>query len=172
VEGRIQAWFGLHAPFTVSAGGFRRIARLAERYDVGIHTHLSETAAEVDTVRTKHGLSPVEYLDSLGLLSRRLLAAHCVWLTDDKIQLLADRYVGVAYNPSSNIKLASGVAPVPELLAAGIRVGLGTDSNLSNNSLVLKPYLNGIAHQIAFASPRYAENLASIARVPCLMSDV
>ncbi len=127
--------FGPHAPFTVSSEGFRRIARLAERYDVGIHTHLSETAAEVDTVRAEHGLNPVEYLDSLGILSPQLLAAHCVWLTDDEIHLLAERDVGVAYNPSSNIKLASGVAPVPELLAAGIRVGLGTDSNLSNNNL-------------------------------------
>ena len=134
-NGRIQAWFGPHAPFTVSSEGFRRIARLAERYDVGIHTHLSETAAEVDTVRAEHGLNPVEYLDSLGILSPQLLAAHCVWLTDDEIHLLAERDVGVAYNPSSNIKLASGVAPVPELLAAGIRVGLGTDSNLSNNNL-------------------------------------
>jgi len=133
--GRIQAWFGPHAPYTVSDEGFARIARLAERYDVGIHTHLAETASEVEELRATHGLSPVEYLDSLGVLGPRSLAAHCVWLGESDIRILADRDVAVAYNPSSNVKLASGVAPIPDLLAAGLRVGLGTDSNLSNNNL-------------------------------------
>ncbi len=133
--GRIQAWFGPHAPFTVSDEGFVRIARLAERYDVGIHTHLAETASEVEEIRATHGLSPVAYLDSLGVLGPRCLAAHCVWLDEKDIRTLADRDVAVAYNPSSNVKLASGVAPIPDLLAAGLRVGLGTDSNLSNNNL-------------------------------------
>jgi 5-methylthioadenosine/S-adenosylhomocysteine deaminase len=133
--GRIQAWFGPHAPFTVSGEGYQRIARLAERYDVGVHTHLAETASEVESQRARHGLSPVEYLDRLGVLGSRTLAAHCVWLSDDDICTLADRDVAVAYNPSSNIKLASGVAPIPDLLARGLRVGLGTDSNLSNNNL-------------------------------------
>ncbi len=134
-EGRIQAWFGPHAPYTVSAEGYRRIARLAERYGVGVHTHLAETAWEVESSRAQHGLSPVAYLDSLGVLGPRTLAAHCVWVTEDDIRILAERDVAVAYNPSSNTKLASGVAPVPDLLAAGLRVGLGTDSNLSNNNL-------------------------------------
>ena len=133
--GRIHAWFGPHAPYTVSDEGFVRIARLAERYDVGIHTHLAETASEVEELRATHGLSPVEYLDGLGVLGPRCLAAHCVWLGESDIRILADRDVAVAYNPSSNIKLASGVAPIPDLLAAGLRVGLGTDSNLSNNNL-------------------------------------
>jgi 5-methylthioadenosine/S-adenosylhomocysteine deaminase len=133
--GRIQAWFGPHAPFTVSGEGFVHIARLAEHYDVGIHTHLAETASEVEELRTTRGLSPVKYLDSLNVLGPRCLAAHCVWLEEDDIRTLVDRDVAVAYNPSSNVKLASGVAPIPELLAVGLRVGLGTDSNLSNNNL-------------------------------------
>jgi 5-methylthioadenosine/S-adenosylhomocysteine deaminase len=134
-DGRIQAWFGPHAPFTVSGEGLMRIARLAERYDVGIHTHLAETASEVEELRATQGLSPVGYLDRLGILGPHCLAAHCVWLDEGDISILADRDVSVAYNPSSNVKLASGVAPIPELLAAGLRVGLGTDSNLSNNNL-------------------------------------
>jgi 5-methylthioadenosine/S-adenosylhomocysteine deaminase len=133
--GRIQAWFGPHAPFTVSAEGYQRIAQLAERYGTGIHSHVAETSAEVEQVRARHGLSPVEYLDSLGVLGPRFLAAHCVWLSEEDIRILAERDAAVAYNPSSNVKLASGVAPIPDLIAAGLRVGLGTDSNLSNNNL-------------------------------------
>lgn len=134
-NGRIQTWFGPHAPYTVSPEGYQRITQLAEQYGVGIHTHLAETAVEVDNSLARHAVSPVAYLDRLGVLSSRTLAAHCVWLTEDDIRILAERDVAVAYNPSSNAKLASGVAPMPDLLAAGVRVGLGTDSNLSNNNL-------------------------------------
>jgi 5-methylthioadenosine/S-adenosylhomocysteine deaminase len=134
-NGRIHAWFGLHAPYTISATSYQRIAQMADRYGVGIQTHLAETAWEVEDSLCRHGLSPVAYLDGLGVLGPTILAAHCVWLTEEDITILAERDVAVAYNPSSNAKLASGVAPVPELLAAGVRVGLGTDSNLSNNNL-------------------------------------
>jgi 5-methylthioadenosine/S-adenosylhomocysteine deaminase len=135
--GRIQAWFGPHAPYTVSPEGFQRIAELAERYDVGIHTHLCETTAEVEQFQERYGMTPVTFLDSLDVLGSRVLAAHGIWLTEEDIRILKERDVAVAHNPSSNMKLASGVAPVPELLEAGIRVGLGTDSNLSNNNLDL-----------------------------------
>lgn len=133
--GRIFTWFGPHAPYSVSAETFRQMRDLAERYDVGIHTHLCETQDEVEQFLKQHGKTPVEYLNDLGLLSSRLLVAHAVHLTDADIHLLAEHDVAVAYNPTSNMKLASGVARVPELLAAGVRLGLGTDSNLSNNNL-------------------------------------
>jgi 5-methylthioadenosine/S-adenosylhomocysteine deaminase len=135
VPGRIFAWFGPHAPYSVSPEGYRRIRELADRYEVGIHTHLCETAGEVELIQNQYGCSPVEHLDRLGVLGPDCLAAHCVHLSERDVELLVERDVAVAYNPASNMKLASGVAPVPWLLEAGVRVGLGTDSNLSNNNL-------------------------------------
>ena len=133
--GRISTWFGPHAPYTVSASTFQQMRNLAERFDIGIHTHLCETRDEVSQFLERYGKTPVEYLHDLGLLSPRLLVAHAVHLSDADIRLLAENDVAVAYNPTSNMKLASGVARMPELIAAGVRVGLGTDSNLSNNNL-------------------------------------
>lgn len=135
VPGRIFTWFGPHAPYSCLTETFKEIQRLAEFYDVGIHTHLAETVDEVKLSLSQHGKTPVEFLADIGLLSSRLLIAHGVHLNDDDMDLLAEADVAVAYNPSSNMKLASGVARVPELLKRGIRVGLGTDSNLSNNNL-------------------------------------
>jgi 5-methylthioadenosine/S-adenosylhomocysteine deaminase len=139
---------------------------------VGIHTHLSETRDEVNLFTSRYGKSPVEYLHDLGLLSPRLLVAHAVHLSERDISLLAENDVAVAHNPSSNMKLASGVAKVPELLAAGVRVGLGTDSNLSNNTLDmfeemrLGAMLQKLARDDAEALPcelvlRLATNLAA-----------
>jgi len=133
--GRIFTWLGPHAPYSVSADTFRQVGDIAERFDIGIHTHLCETRDEVNQFQERYGKTPVEYLHDLGLLSPRLLVAHGVHLSDADIRLLAEHDVAVAYNPSSNMKLASGVARVPELIDAGVRVGLGTDSNLSNNNL-------------------------------------
>jgi 5-methylthioadenosine/S-adenosylhomocysteine deaminase len=133
--GRIFTWFGPHAPYSVHAETFLAMQDLAEKYDLGIHTHLAETQDEVDQFLSRYGKTPAAYLHDLGLLSPRLLVAHGVHLTDEDIRLLAENDVAVAYNPTSNMKLASGVARVPELLRAGVRVGLGTDSNLSNNNL-------------------------------------
>ena len=135
VPGRIFTWFGPHAPYSCTPITYRSMRDLAEKYDIGIHTHLAETKDEVDLFMNQYGKTPVEYLHDLGLLSPRLLAAHAIHLTDEDIHLLADNGVAVAYNPSSNMKLADGVARVNELMAAGVRVGLGTDSNLSNNNL-------------------------------------
>lgn len=135
VPGRIFTWFGPHAPYSCGAETYQEIQRWAEHYDVGIHTHLAETADEVALFQDRHGVSPARYLADLGLLSPRLLVAHGVHLSDADIALLADHDVAVAYNPSSNMKLASGIARVVDLQQAGVRVGLGTDSNLSNNNL-------------------------------------
>jgi 5-methylthioadenosine/S-adenosylhomocysteine deaminase len=135
VPGRIFTWFGPHAPYSCSAETFKSMQALAEQYDVGIHTHLAETQDEVTLFRDRFGKTSVEYLHDLGVLSSRLLVAHGVHLTDQDIHLLAENDVAVAYNPSSNMKLASGVARLHEMLEAGVRVGLGTDSNLSNNNL-------------------------------------
>ncbi|MCX6025012.1 MAG: amidohydrolase [Chloroflexi bacterium] len=132
---RILPAIGPHAPYSCPAETYRRAAQIAAAYDVPIHTHLAETRWEVDTLLARHGVTPAEYLDQLSILGPRLSVAHGVHLTSKEIGLLAERGVSVIYNPTSNMKLASGVAPVLELRAAGVTVGLGTDSNLSNNNL-------------------------------------
>jgi 5-methylthioadenosine/S-adenosylhomocysteine deaminase len=99
--------------------------------------HLAETRSEVEEVSQKYGKTPVNHMESLELLSPSLIACHCVWLTEAEMDLLARRGVKVVHNPESNMKLAAGVAPVPELLARGVTVGLGTDGCASNNNLDL-----------------------------------
>ena len=98
-------------------------------------THLSETRSEVSRIMETYGRTPVGHLENIGLLGPRLLACHCVVLTETDMALLARYDVKVAHNPESNMKLASGIAPIPELLAAGVCVGLGTDGCSSNNDL-------------------------------------
>ncbi len=124
-----------HATFTCSPENYKRAGELAEKYDVALHTHLSETEFEVAQCKERYGKTPVEHLDSIGFLSERLSAAHCVWLTEKDIDILAERKVGVAHCVESNLKLASGFAPVPKLIESGIKVGLGTDGAASNNDL-------------------------------------
>jgi 5-methylthioadenosine/S-adenosylhomocysteine deaminase len=132
---RITPGFGPHAPYSCPPEAYRRIAELAEKYDAPIHTHLAETRWEVGVIAERYGCSPTEYLLRQGMLSPRLSVAHGVYLTEAEILLLAEHGTAVVYNPTSNMKLASGVAPVPEMLSSGLVVGLGTDSNLSNNNL-------------------------------------
>lgn len=122
-----------HAPYTLSDEQLQAAHALAERLDVPLLIHVSETETELATIRERSGTTPVHYLDGLGVLTDRMVAAHMVWPTDDEIPLLAARGVGAVHNPQSNMKLASGVAPVPQLLAAGVDVGLGTDGPASNN---------------------------------------
>lgn len=126
-----------HAPYTCSPDLLRRCQALAEAEDALLITHLSETEAEVGQIRERYGCRPVAHLDSLGLVGPRLLADHCVALDAADIDCLAARGARVAHNPESNMKLASGAAPVAELLRRGIPVGLGTDGCASNNDLDL-----------------------------------
>ncbi len=124
-----------HATFTCSPDNYMRAKELADTYDVLLHTHLAETQFEVAQCKENYGKTPVEHLDSIGFLCEKVSAAHCVWLTDKEIDILADRKVGVSHCVESNLKLASGFAPVPKLLRAGVKVGLGTDGAASNNDL-------------------------------------
>jgi 5-methylthioadenosine/S-adenosylhomocysteine deaminase len=126
-----------HALYTCSPDLLRRCREIAERYEVPWITHLAETQSELEEVSKKYGTTPVKHLQNLGLLSSSLIACHCVWLTAEEMDLLARHGVRVVHNPESNMKLASGVAPVPDLLARGIPVGLGTDGCASNNNLDL-----------------------------------
>jgi 5-methylthioadenosine/S-adenosylhomocysteine deaminase len=124
-----------HATYTCGPDNYKRSNDISEKYNVPIHTHLAETQFEVGECQRRYGKTPVEYLEGMGLLSERLSAAHCVWLTDNEIELLARRKVGVAHCIESNLKLASGFAPVAKMLKAGIKIGLGTDGAASNNDL-------------------------------------
>lgn len=133
----IQAALAPHAPYTVCAANLVREADLAEELDVPLHIHLSETRWEVEKLLEEKGKSPVAYLAELGVLTERTVAAHCVHVSPEDIETLAELEVGVSHNPVSNLKLGSGVAPVPAMLEAGVKLALGTDGPASNNTLDL-----------------------------------
>lgn len=124
-----------HAPYTVGDETFRKIITLAEQLDCGIHCHIHETRAEIEDSQKQYGMRPLERLAGLGVLGPNLVAAHAVQLTAAEMALLARHGVHVAHNPASNLKLASGLAPVSAMRAAGVNVGLGTDGPASNNRL-------------------------------------
>jgi 5-methylthioadenosine/S-adenosylhomocysteine deaminase len=126
-----------HSVYTCSPDLLRRCRDLAGRYGVPMIIHLAETKSELQEVLKKYGETLINHMENLGLLSPSLIACHCVWLTEAEMDLLARRGVRVVHNPESNMKLASGVAPIPELLARGVAVGLGTDGCASNNNLDL-----------------------------------
>ena len=129
---------------------------LAVRYRVPFHTHVSETAGEVDTCRSANkGLTPPAFLDALGVLDERTVAAHCVHVTAQDIALLAARGAGVAHCPESNMKLASGVAPIPDMLAGLVKVGLGSDGAMSNNNLSMLGTMNmaALLHKVVREDP-------------------
>ncbi len=126
-----------HAPYTVSAEHLKEAHEFSERHQVPLVIHVAETQAEVTEIQQKQNASPVAYLDRLGLLGARVIAAHVVLPSAEDIKTLATRKVGVAHCPQSNMKLASGVSPVPEMLKAGVAVGIGTDGAASNNDMNL-----------------------------------
>ena len=122
-----------HAPYTVSDENFVKLRDLAEKYDMVMHCHIHETLDEVNGGVQQHGVRPLARLEKLGLMNERMIAVHMVHLTDDEIAMLAKNKVHIAHNASSNLKLASGIARVADLDAAGVNVALGTDGAASNN---------------------------------------
>ena len=126
-----------HAVFTCSPELLADAHEMALSYEVPLIIHLAETVSELREVKNRYGMTPVEHLQSLGLLGPHLIADHCVHLTEKDIRILAEHDVKVIHNPESNMKLASGVAPIPALLSSQITVGLGTDGCASNNNLDL-----------------------------------
>ncbi len=146
-----------HALYTNSDESLKASRALANRYGVPLVIHLSETKRENDETQAKRNMSPTQVLDSLGVLNGPTIAAHGVWLDDADITILKLRHTGIAHNPSSNMKLASGIAPVVKLLKAGIPVGLGTDGPAgSNNDLDLMEEMNLAANlqKVATMDPR------------------
>lgn len=126
-EGRIRAALSPHAPYTCGPEVWRRCVSLARELKIPIHTHLAETKEEVEQFRAQTGRSPVEWLEELGVLGVPVLAAHCVHVSEKDMEILAAHGVSVAHCPTSNLKLACGIAPVAEMLKSGVNVGLGTD---------------------------------------------
>jgi 5-methylthioadenosine/S-adenosylhomocysteine deaminase len=129
--------FAPHAPYSVSDKSLTQIATYANELDVPVHIHLHETREELTQSEARDGRRPLERLRSLGLVGPNLIAVHAVHLNDREIELLAHEGCHVAHCPSSNLKLASGIAPIAKLLAAGVNVGIGTDGAASNNRLDL-----------------------------------
>jgi 5-methylthioadenosine/S-adenosylhomocysteine deaminase len=145
-----------HAPYTVSEDHLKAVRAFSDRTGAPIVTHISETRREVDDSIKAKGASPVEYLNRIGFLNNRVIAAHMVWPTADELSLLKKLGVGIVHNPQSNMKLASGVAPVPEMLKENLPVGLGTDGAASNNDLNLWEEMDTAAklHKVISKDPK------------------
>jgi 5-methylthioadenosine/S-adenosylhomocysteine deaminase len=134
-----------HSPYTCSAETLTKAKKAADDLGVLFQIHVAETKAEMDQMQAEKGMSPIAYLDHLGVLDSRTLVHHAVWLTDEDMDILAKKEVSVAHCPESNMKLASGVSPVPQILSKGICVGLGTDGCASNNNLDLLTEMDSAA---------------------------
>ncbi len=124
-----------HAPYTCTAEILSAMLPLAVEFDVPLHTHLAETASEVENMRNEHGMPVIPYMKKHNLFDAKVIAAHCVHIDEGEIRTLLHSKAGVAHNPSSNMKLASGIAPVKRLIELGVKVGIGTDGPASNNDL-------------------------------------
>ena len=145
-----------HAPYTVSEEHLRAVRAFSDRTGAPIVTHISETKKEVDDSIKAKGASPVNYLERIGFLNERVIAAHMVWPQAGEIDILKRRRVGVVHNPQSNMKLASGVAPVPAMLKEGVLLGLGTDGAASNNDLNMWEEMDTVAklHKVFTGDPK------------------
>ncbi len=136
-DGRVRAWVGLEHLFYCTPSAFRAAADLAGEYDTGIHTHSSESIWEVQESLKRFGCRPIEEMFNRGVLGERTVVAHCVWLDDREIEVLAQTGTAVAHCPCSNMKLSSGAARIGALRSAGVIVGLGSDGEKENNNLDL-----------------------------------
>ncbi len=152
---RITISVSAHSPYSCSAQLIKDAKSLADKYKVPFNIHLAETRKEYDLSMAESGHTPAAYLNSLGVLSNNVIAAHGVHLTAEDIEILAQKGVSVAHNPECNMKLASGVAPIPQLMKAGVRIGLGTDGVASNNNLDLFEEMNtaAILHKLNSSDP-------------------
>ncbi|HJT66840.1 MAG TPA: amidohydrolase [Pyrinomonadaceae bacterium] len=145
-----------HAPYTVSEEHLKAARAFSDRTGVPIIIHIAETKREVDDMVKAKGASPVAYLDRIGFLNDRVIAAHVVWPQGSDISILQRRGVGVVHNPQSNMKLAAGVAPVPRMMKEGVLLGLGTDGAASNNDLNMWEEMDTVAklHKVFTGDPK------------------
>lgn len=134
-DGRVRVRLGPHAVYTCSPNLLTKVRDKASELDIGVHIHLAESKEMVKLVKEKYGLTEVELLESLGFLKSDVLAAHCIYLSEDEMRLMAKRDVKVSYNPVVNMKIALGVPRIRDLMGFGVTVGIGTDGPASNNDL-------------------------------------
>ena len=134
-NGRVTFRYGLACPNSCSSPLISEVRRLADRHDVPIHIHIAETKYEWDNIHNLFGVSPTRHLHNLGLLGPDVLGAHCIWMSDDDIELFRQTGTKVAHNPECNMKIADGIAPITKFLEAGIVVSLGTDSCAVNDNM-------------------------------------
>jgi 5-methylthioadenosine/S-adenosylhomocysteine deaminase len=153
-----------HAPYTVSEDHLKQVRDFSQRTGAPVVIHVAETRKEVEDITRDHGASPVDYLARIGLLSDKTIAAHVVHATDEEIGVLKRLNVGVVHNPQSNMKLASGVAPVPQYLRADVALGLGTDGAASNNDLSMWEEMDTAAklHKVATGDPKVVTALEAL----------
>lgn len=154
-DGRIRCTMGPHSPYMCPPAFLRRITAVAHELGVGIHLHMAESQEQVESSLVDHGKTPVGYLDGLGVFEVPTIAAHCIAVDDHDIAVLAERDVHVAHTPKTYLKLAMGVAPLPQLLAGGANVALGTDGPASNSDLNMLEVLRitGLYHKNALGQP-------------------
>ncbi|WAM33218.1 amidohydrolase [Caldicellulosiruptor morganii] len=132
---RIKVFFGPHSIYTCSYELLEKVARLAQEFKTGVMIHLSESENEVNTCYERYDMSPVKLCNQAGLFDTVCIAAHCVYVDDEDIEIMAEKDVSCVYNPTSNLKLGNGFAPVYSMISSGVNVAIGTDSAASNNNL-------------------------------------
>ncbi|HKS29900.1 MAG TPA: amidohydrolase [Pyrinomonadaceae bacterium] len=150
-----------HAPYTLTEEQLKAVRAFSDRTSAPIVIHVSETRKEVEDIEKQYGARPVLYLNRIGFLNNRVIAAHVVWANAEEISVLKRAGVGVAHNPQSNMKLASGVAPVPQMLSEDVAVGLGTDGAASNNDLNMWEEMDTAAklHKVTTGDPKVVSAL-------------
>ena len=164
-DGRIKVFLGPHSPYTASEELLVQVRQLADEYNMGIHIHVSETEKEINDSLDEKGLRPFEYLDKIGLLGPDVVAAHCVWLSDKEIEIIKKHDVKISHNPCSNMKLASGIAPISKLIENDICVSIGTDGASSNNNLDLIEELKtaSLLQKVSTLDPKVLNSSQSLA---------
>src|SRR5829696_9636658 len=165
----IVAALAPHAPYTVSTEHLQAIRKLSDQLEAPIVIHIAETKKERDDILSQKGATPVKYLERIGFLGERVISAHTIFVTDEEIDILKNKGVGAAHNPQSNMKLASGTAPVPAMLSKDLAVGLGTDGAASNNDLSMWEEMDTAAklHKLVSGDPKTlsAEQAFSMATI-------
>jgi 5-methylthioadenosine/S-adenosylhomocysteine deaminase len=158
-----------HALYTCSFDLLRESKKLADKYGVYLGTHYLESRSEKEQLTEKFGKSPTHFLRDIGYLSERFIAFHCVCMEEEDIQIFADHSCKVVHNPESNMKLASGIAPVPEMISAGVTVGLGTDGCASNNNLDMFQEMDTAAklHKVAKLDPTVMDAKTVVRMATC-----
>ncbi len=134
-DGRIHANMQIHSEYLTVDESLERCAELAHRYGMEVHTHISETRLEHEGCLERHGETPIAHFERMGLLDTGAVCAHCVWVTGEDLEIMAEKGATFVHNPTSNLKLGSGIAPVAKAISKGVNVALGTDGTASNNNL-------------------------------------